>query len=357
MDDRFSIVAKDLLDRDVLDENLYSYENAIFTLTPAIQRRTSENLIRKIEQYVNSSPAIQKAIDSLQDRIEYIPRLDMLTDEIKKLLQEGKAEIIPLKNPKDTFYLQIRTAVKGIVINGKEYGKSKKIKDIPLSTRKMPTDITGAMQCLSMQGQLNKISDGLKEISEACKFNFERIIQGQRDDRIAKLLGSRSSFLQALAISDRTLQQQMLLQAIHGANSARAELAFQIKSDIILLGCEKALKSKDMERIVFDINTAIIAMNNAVQISLYSYQTLGEHDAQLLVVKEHETFIKQVLLKEIEYEGKNHSAWNLICSSGNSKSVPQGFHVMPTNLVNSCVAFIEDKNKTKIIGMEDKIND
>jgi hypothetical protein len=46
-------------------------------------------------------------------------------------------------------------------------------------------------------------------------------------------------------------------------------------------------------------------MNNAVQLSLYSYQVLGERTAQLAIVKEHETFIKQVLLKEIEYKEIN----------------------------------------------------
>lgn len=143
-----------------------------------------------------------------------------------------------------------------------------------------------------MQNQLSQIANGLKEISEACEFNFGRIIQGQRDDRLAKLLSSRSCFIQALAISDESLQRQMLVEAIRDANSARSELVFQIKSDIFLLGGEKTPKAKEMEKIVCDINTAIIAMNNAVQISLYSYQVLGEHNAQLAVVKEHETFIK-----------------------------------------------------------------
>jgi hypothetical protein len=117
--------------------------------------------------------------------------------------------------------------------------------------------------------------------------NFGRIIQGQRDDRLAKLLSSRSAFIQALALSDENLQKHKLIQSIRDANSARAELAYQIKSDISLLGSDKPLKAKEMEKIVNDINTAIVAMNNAVQISLYSYQTLGEHNAQLAVIKEH----------------------------------------------------------------------
>ncbi len=39
----------------------------------------------------------------------------------------------------------------------------------------------------------------------------------------------------------------MLIKAIHDATSARAEILFQIKSDIILLGGEKSFKSKDLE--------------------------------------------------------------------------------------------------------------
>lgn len=226
---------------------------------------------------------------------------------------------------------------------------NKKIKDIPLSTKTIPADITGAMQCLSMQAQLNQIADGLKKNSEACELNFGRIIQGQRDDRIAKLFSSRSCYMQALAITDVGLQRQMFVQAICDANSARAELAFQIKSDIILLGGSKSLKAKDMEKIVCDINTAIVAMNNAIQLSLYSYQMLGEHNAQLSVVKEHETFVKQVLLREIEYKDNKHMAWALICSSGNSESVPQEFRLFPEKLINSCTAFIKGENENLIL--------
>lgn len=357
MDEQQFLIIKDSSNIDVLDENLYCYDSYVFALTPAIQNRTSESLLRKVKQFIASVPAAQKSIDYVQNKTEYIPRFDLISEEIKQALQNGTAEIIPCKDSTDTFFLQIRTTVKGLMIGGKEYGKSKKIKDIPLGTKTIPTDIAGAMQCLSMQNQLNQIANGLKEISEACEFNFGRIIQGQRDDRLAKLLSSRSCFIQALAMSDESLQRQMLIQAVRDTNSARAELAFQIKSDISLLGSDKTPKAKDMEKMVCDINTAIVAMNNAVQISLYSYQVLGERNAQLAVVKEHETFIKQVLLKEIKYKGNKHRAWKLICSSGNSVLTPQDFSLLPTKLLVSCSAFIENKNKNSENYLEGKSND
>jgi len=357
MDEQKFLVIKDSSNIDVLDENLYCYDSAVFELTPAIQNRTSESLFRKVEQFIDSVPAAQKAKDYVQSKTEYITRLDLIPEEIKQALQNGTAEIIPCKDSADAFFLQIRATVEGLMINGKEYGKNRKIKDIPLSTKTIPADVAGAMQCLSMQNQLNQIANGLKEISEACEFNFGRIIQGQRDDRLAKLLSSRSCFIQALAMSDELLQRQMLIQAVRDANSARAELAFQIKSDISLLGGDKTPKAKDMEKMVCDINTAIVAMNNAVQISLYSYQVLGERNAQLAVVKEHETFIKQVLLKEIEYKGTEHTAWKLICSSGNSGLTPQDFGLLPKKLLDSCDAFIENKNENSTNYLGDKSND
>lgn len=357
MDEQQFIVIKDSSNIDVLDENLYCYESAVFTLTTAIQKRTSESLLKKVKQFIDSVPAAQKAKDYVQSKTEYIPRLDLIPEEINQALQNGTAEIIPCKDYTDAFFLQIRTTVKGLIINGKEYGKNRKIKDIPLGTKKVPADVAGAMQCLSMQNQLNQIANGLKEISEACEFNFGRIIQGQRDDRLAKLLSSRSCFIQALAMSDELLQRQMLIQAVRDANSARAELAFQIKSDITLLGGDKTPNAKVMGKMVCDINTAIVAMNNAVQISLYSYQVLGERNAQLAVAKEHETFIKQVLLKEIEYKGNKHLAWKLICSSGNSGLTPQDFTSLPTKLLDSCVDFIEGKNENSTDYLEGKSND
>lgn len=338
---------------DVLDEKLYCYDSEVFSLSPVIQNRTSESLFSKIKQFVDSVPAVQKSIDYVQSKTEYLPRLDLIPEEIKQALQDGTAEIIPCKDHTEAFYLQIRATVKGLMINGKEYGKNRKIKDIPMSIKTIPADIVGAMQCLSMQNQLTQIANGLKEISEACEMNFGRLIQGQRDDRLSKLLSSRSAFIQALALSDENLQRQMLIQSIRDANSARAELAFQIKSDITVLGVGKSPRAKEMEKIVCDINTALVAMNNAVQISLYSYQVLGERSAQLAVVKEHETFIKQVLLKEIEYKGNKHLAWTVIYSSGNSSLAPIDFGSLPTKLLGSCRAFIGVKDLDSAKYLED----
>lgn len=342
---------------DVLDENLYSYDSAVFSLSLAIQNKTSESLFSKVNQFVDSVPAVQKSINYVKRKTEYIPRLDLIPEEIKHALQDGTAEIIPCKDSAEAFYLQIRTTVKGLMINGKEYGMNKKIKDIPLGTKTIPTDVAGAMQCLSMQRQLNQISNGIREISEACEMNFGRIIQGQRDDRLAKLLSSRSAFIQALALADEFLQKQMFIQSIRDANSARAELAFQIKSDISLLGGDKSPKAKEMVKMVCDINTAIVAMNNAVQISLYSYQALGEHDAQLAIVKEHATFIKQVLLKEIEYKGSKRIAWTVINSSGNSNLTPQNFILLPDRLLVSCNTFIGYKDEKSKNYLEVTTND
>lgn len=352
MTEQHFLVVRDSSDIDMLDENVYSYDTAVFTLTPAIQSRTSDKLIQKVIQFIESVPALEKAADYLQSKTEYILRDDLLTDEIKALLKNGQAEIMQCRDDDNAFFLAVRAAVKDVVANGKAHNKGGLLQNIPLGTKTLPTDVVSAAQCLSMQAQLSQISERLKEISEACEFNFSRIIQGQRDDRIAKLLSSRSCFIQAIAISDDSLQRQMLLQAILEANSARAELAFQIKSDILLLSGEKVPKSKDMEKIVCDINTAVVAINNAVQVSLYSYQALGEHKAQLVVVKEHEVFIKQVLLKKIKYKGEKHFAWDLICSSGNSESVAQDFDLLPKKLINSCNAFIENKKEILTITEE-----
>lgn len=354
MNDQQFFVIKDFTGIDVLDENLYSYDSGVFGLTPAMQTRTSEGLLGKVERFIDSVPAAQKARDYLQNKTEYMPRLDLLPEEIKQALQNGTAEMIPCKEANDAFFLQIRTTVKDLVINGKKYGKHRKIKDIPLGTKTVPADVTGAMRCLSMQKQLNQITDGLKELSEVCELNFTRIIQGQRDDRLAKLLSSRSCSVQAISMADEFLQRQMLIQAVCDANAARAELGLQIRSDILLLEGKNKLKTNEMEKTVYDINTAMVAMNNAVHISLYSYQVLGERNAQLAVVKEHETFLKQVLLREINYNGTKKLAWELICSSGNSKNAPQHFELLPRKLLDSCDTFIKNANKNSTNYLEDK---
>jgi len=271
-------------DIDVLNESLYSFDNAVFLLTPAMRERASLGLWSIVEQFINSSPALLKATEGAVEKTEYTP---LIPTTIKKLLAAGKVEFIPRKNNSDAFFLQVRSKVKGLVIDGKKYGLNRKIKDIPLREKVITADITSAMQCLSMQAQLNQIAEGLKEISEACEFNFSRILQGQHDDRIAKLISSRSCYVQALAVMDENLRRQMLIRAVCDANSARAELAFEIRSGIMSLSSGKTPKAKDMEKIVADIDSAVIAMSSAVQLLLYSYQVLGEHTAQLAAVKEY----------------------------------------------------------------------
>ena len=96
MDEQQFLVVKDSSNIDVLDENLYCYESAVFTLTPAIQNRASLSLLRKVKQFIDSVPAAQKANDYVQSKTEYIPRLDLIPEEIKQALQNGTAEIILL---------------------------------------------------------------------------------------------------------------------------------------------------------------------------------------------------------------------------------------------------------------------
>lgn len=350
------LIIKNNTEIDVLDEKLYSYESAIFTVIPSVKTGNSEKLYRKIKQYFESMPAIQNASDKVRSKIEYIPRFDLVSEEIQQAVKDGLAELIPCKSSSGDFFLQIRTTVKGLVIEGKEYSKKRIIKDIPLGTKEIPVDINGAMQCLATQSQFNQINKAMMELSEACEFNFGRIIQGQRDDRLAKLLSSRSNYIQAMALSDDTMQRQLLLQSISDANSARALLAYQIRSDVVSLGDDK-VKSKDRAKIVADTNVAIVAMNNAVQLQLYSYQALGEHTAQLAVVKEHQTFLKQVLLKSIDYKGKKYTAWSLISSSGKSGTIPKNFKTLPKKLISDCDTFIASGDLYLENLLEDNINE
>ena len=61
-------------------------------------------------------------------KTEYIPKFDSISEDMKQALHNGTAEMIPCKDSTDSFFLQIRTTVKGLIINGKEYGKNKKIR-------------------------------------------------------------------------------------------------------------------------------------------------------------------------------------------------------------------------------------
>ena len=87
-----------LTDIDILDEALYSYDSVALSITPIIQQQISKRLFRKVEQFVDSIPAVGKAVDHLTEKTEYIPRMDLLSDEIKQALQKGLVEMTPCKN-------------------------------------------------------------------------------------------------------------------------------------------------------------------------------------------------------------------------------------------------------------------
>jgi len=349
------LVIKNNADIDVLDENLYNFDNNVFTVIPSISDNSSENLFRKIKQFIDSMPALQGAAEKLKSKIEYIPRFDLIPEDIKIAIRRGLAELIPVKDSSNNVYLQIRTTVKDLIFEGKQYAKNQKIKDILLSTKEVPIDVVGAMQCLSTQNQFNQLNNRIMELTEACKINFGRMIQGQRDDRLAKLLSSRSSYIQAIAISDEIIKRQMLIQAICDANSARALLAYQIKSDILSLYTMNLLP-EEKSQVVVDIYIAVIGMNNSVQIALHSYQALGEHSAQLAVVKEHQTFVKQVLLKKIVSKNSTFLAWELISSNAKSGTSSENFLRIPKKLINDCSVYLESSNLNLINFTEDEID-
>lgn len=347
MDKNQVLIIKNSSDIDVLDESIYNFDNEVFTIVPSITEKSTESLFRKIKQYIDSMPALQKAVEDLESKIEYIPRFDLIPEEIQSAIKKGLAEIIPCKDSSNQIYLQIRTTAKDLVFDGKKYAKNRKIKDILLSTKEVPVDVVGAMHCLSTQSQFNQINNRIIELTEACELSFGTIIQGQRDDRLAKLLSSRSNYIQAIAISDEVTKRQMLLQAICDANSARALLAYQIKSDIQALNTKKLDKTKKSE-IYRNVSIAVIGMNSSVQIALNSYQVLGEHSAQIAVVKEHQTFVKQVLLKEIVKDNNKYLAWELIMSNAKSGTSHSKFKSIPIKLINDCNAFIEKSSEDTI---------
>ena len=63
MDEQKFLIINDQPNIDVLDENLYCYDSTVFTITPAIQKRTSEGLLGLVEQFIESVPAVQKSIE------------------------------------------------------------------------------------------------------------------------------------------------------------------------------------------------------------------------------------------------------------------------------------------------------
>ncbi len=326
---------------DVLDERLYDYGQVGFLLEDGMTQKASNHLYEKVEGFLASVPALSEATEKIQKRTEIFARDDLLSDEIKNAIRNGHAELIRRKGDSGAFYMQIRSTIDDLVIGGKKYGKHRKLKDIPMGTKEVPEDINGAMKCLAQQDQLNSITRSIEELTEACENNFSRVIQGQRDDRLAMVLSSRDSLLQGLVMMDAENQRQMLAHALVQANQARGQLAYQVAADIHELDGEKPLKTKKMAEVVHSINSGIAAMNGAVQLSVFASQALGEFQAQQAVVVSHRAFVRQVLLKEISRGERSHTAWDFVVSSGDGRETSEEQKTLPTRLITAYGSYLE----------------
>lgn len=322
-----------LLSKSLFDESLYSYDLVAFRLDEEVTQKAADSLLDKIADFLEKVTTRAAAGEGLRRKKEIYVREDLLPDEIKKGLRDGTLEIVQGKNESNAFFMQIRTAVKGVVIGDKEYGLHRKVKDVLVGEREVPADVMGSIQCLAQQRKLDSIARDIGVLTEACETGFDKVIQGQQDDRLAKIISARNSFIQGLLMSDRESQRIMLTEALSRSNDARAELAFQIRSDIDTLSAPGRMSSVRMERTVAGIGTAIGAMNTAVELSLYACQALGQSETQKAIVADHRAFVKQILLKKITHQGISQTAWQVVTSSQDGSRAQTVSATLPEALV------------------------
>lgn len=341
------MVINNFCEVDVFDDSLYSYENFIFSLTPFIEQNIRVNLIDKLMNSFNNVIKVNSAIDSSSVKETLEIRYDSLSAEVLEAFKAGNAELVKSKKSNGTYYFQLKSVIDGLVVNGKKYGKNRKIADIPFSIGQTPKDVLGAMNTLATHNQLNGLSRQLSEISNIIDIGFERVIEGQINDRISKLLSCRNSFIQALVINDKDIQKQLLVNGISEMNTARAQLIFQLKSEIPKL--DKA-KKRETNNIVKGIHTTLLAINNAVQLLLYTYRFLGEWKAQIALIKDQENFIKQILLKEFHDDETTYTVWKKIISNAESSQNTKENLKLPYQLLSTCRELIDERKEITING-------
>lgn len=330
------IVIDNLDEIDVLDDSLYSYENYIFSLTPYIEQNIRVNLFSKVISASNDIAKVVSAVEDLKVKENIKLRLDLLSPDVVRAIKTGALEVINSRKGNNANYLQLKSVVDGLVLNGKEYGKNRKVADIPFSIEHTPKDAIGSMNTMLTHYQLNKITNQLSELSNVIDVGFERMIEGQMNDRFSKLLSCRNSFIQALVISDKDIQKLILANVISEINTARAQLIFQLNSEIPKLDKANVTLS---DNIIKGIFSTILSINNTVQLLLYVYRYLGEWKAQLALIKDQENFIKHILLKELHHNNNTYTVWTKIMS--NAKTNPE-FKInpdLPYELLDSCIEF------------------
>lgn len=266
------------LNINILNKNLYIYDFNSYNLA-SLQEIAGLSIANKIKNIIFNDSAeiqtIQKA--KRKNDPEYVAQL---SETVKQKLAANELQFVTRKETGETSALL-------------KNSKTGKIFGAVNLDRKVEKNIGDLTTLITMQSQLNTISDQLSELNNL----VVRMEQGQYNDRFSGFFSSRQLLVEAIASKNDETKQSLLINATVISNQTVAQLMLSINQDTLDFVNMKT-KPKDAKRINALLQQSIGYLNSSIQINLVAYSLLEEEKALTATLLNYQSFLEQTLLKK-----------------------------------------------------------
>ena len=210
-----------------------------------------------------------------------------LTDELKEKLANG--EIHFAKKNNGELMAQLKDSNEKIF---KNLSITEEIVEAGLSMGEFEM----MLQMQAIKDQLDKMLDAIASVEQ----NVERIMQGQKNDRIGLYHSGVSMFLEAQNTKDETLRKFMMAQALQSISDANAQMIQDIRTDLDYLLNERYKKEKDrvkaIDSRISNVKSSYGIVYRASMLKAYIYQFNGELSAMLTALDEYRSFVNTLIV-------------------------------------------------------------
>ena len=313
---------------DVTDKSYYNYNFQCYSLVPLQQVAgliVAKNIKKGLFSHISEASLIEKLAN--KSDTEYVANL---SDYAKEKLKSGEWTLGVRKKTGETY----------AVIKDTATGKNQSFVNLDARTVK---DLGNLIELSAIQGQLSAITEQIEDLNRL----VERIEQGQYNDRYAGFFSARQLVLEGLSANDERLKKELLISAIKTNNDTIAKLMFAIHQDANDF-IDMKTKSKDARRIDNLLQNSIGYLNSSVQLNLIAYTAMGEEQPILATLTNYQSFIEEILLKEIDDIGRT-VAWKI---DNLHKGSDGKFNEISVNISSKITQLVENVKNIQI-GVEE----
>lgn len=266
------------LNINILNKNLYIYDFNSYDLA-SLQEIAGLSIANKIKNVIFNNSAEIQTIQKAKHKNdpEYVAQL---SETVKQKLAANELQFVTRKETGETSALL-------------KNSKTGKIFGAVNLDRKVEKNIGDLTTLITMQSQLNTISDQLSELNNL----VVRMEQGQYNDRFSGFFSSRQLLVEAIASKNDETKQSLLINATVISNQTIAQLMLSINQDTLDFVNMKT-KPKDAKRINALLQQSIGYLNSSIQINLVAYSLLEEEKALMATLLNYQSFLEQTLLKK-----------------------------------------------------------